>query len=65
MAIISGTTSVGGRLIVINETNWSIESNTLVDIGDYQIDGLVEGKKLVFCKKENGETEVYGNVDAV
>ncbi len=60
---ISGTKSETSRVMVLKESDWSIESNTVVSgSGSYEIDGLVTGNKLVFSRANDGEVIGYGNV---
>jgi len=59
---ISGTLSDAARIIIIKESDWSIESNTTESVGAYEIDSLVSAAKLVAARKSDGESLVYGNV---
>jgi len=60
---ISGTKSETARVIVLKESDWSIESNTVISgSGAYEIDGLEVGDKLVFGRNEDGWIEGYGGV---
>ena len=61
---ISGTTDAA-RIIIIKESDWSIESNTNESSGSYGVDGLESGKKLVLARKSDGEALAFGNVDGV
>jgi len=62
---ISGTKSETARVIVLKESDWSIESNTVISgSGAYEVDTLASGTKLVFGRKDNGEVVGYGNVMA-
>jgi len=61
---ISGTLSDATRIIVIKESDWSIESNTSESAGAYEIGVLVSGTKLVAGRKSDGESLGFGNVDA-
>ena len=63
---ISGTKSKTARIIVFKESDWSIESNTVISgSGAYEITDLVAGNKLVVCKDEYGELLAYGAIAAV
>jgi len=62
MSTISGTLSDSARIIVIKETDWSIESNTTVSGEQYEITGLSADKKLFVARKSDGEVIVYGDV---
>jgi len=59
---ISGSLSDASRIIIIKESDWSIESNTTESVGSYEVDGLVSGAKLVAGRKSDGEALVFGNV---
>jgi hypothetical protein len=48
---ISGSLSDDARIIVIKESDWSIESNTSESSGSYELAGLISGKKTSFCEK--------------
>jgi alpha-tubulin suppressor-like RCC1 family protein len=62
---ISGTKSETGRVMVLKESDWSIEANTVVSgSGDYEITELESGSKLVFSRAEDGEVVGYGTVAA-
>ena len=63
MAYISGNTSEPGRIVIINEDNWSLEKNRLIDNGNYRINDLDDGKKLVFCRRNDGKSNGFGNID--
>ena len=62
---ISGTLSDAARIIVIKESDWSIESNTNESVGAYEVDSLVTGAKLVAARKSDGETFVFGGVTPI
>jgi hypothetical protein len=60
---ISGTKSDTARIIIVDESGWSIESNTVVSgSGAYEIDSLVSGTKSVISRATDGEVIAYGNV---
>lgn len=60
---ISGEKSETVRIIIIKESDWSIESNTVVSgPGAYLIEDLEAGNKLIFGRKEDGEIVGYGNI---
>jgi len=40
---ISGTLSDASRVIIIKESDWSIESNTNESVGAYEVGSLVSG----------------------
>ena len=60
---ISGSKNETSRIIVFKESDWSIESNTVVSgTGSYEIDSLATGAKMVIAKTDSGEVLGYGNV---
>jgi len=59
---ISGTLSDAARIIIIKESDWSIESNTTESVGSYEVDSLITGAKLVVARKSDGEALIYGNI---
>ena len=62
---ISGTLYDAARIIVIKESDWSIESNTEESSGAYEVDGLESGYKWVLARKLNGEVRGYGYVSPI
>jgi alpha-tubulin suppressor-like RCC1 family protein len=63
---ISGTKSETGRIMVLKESDWSIESNTVVSgSGDYSIEDLETGDKSVLARSNDGEVIGFGSVSAV
>lgn len=62
---ISGEKSETARVIIIDESDWSIESNTVVSgSGAYSIDTVASGTKLVLARASDGWLEGYGSVEA-
>lgn len=62
---ISGTKSETSRVIIIKESDWSIESNTMVSgSGAYSVEDLETGNKLAFSRANDGEIVGYGAVAA-
>jgi hypothetical protein len=61
---ISGTLTEDARIIIIDESDWSIESNTLESAGDFEITGLASGKKSVVGRASNGLVTGYANVQS-
>jgi len=59
---ISGTLSDAARIIIIKESDWSIESNTTESVGAYEIGSLEAGAKLVAGRKSDGESLGYGSI---
>ena len=62
---ISGTLSDAARIIVIKESDWSIESNTEESVGAYEVDSLETGAKFILGRKSDGESVGYGNVTPI
>jgi alpha-tubulin suppressor-like RCC1 family protein len=63
---ISGTKSETSRIIILKESDWSIESNTVVSgSGDYSVEDLETGSKLAFSRATDGEIVGYGTVSAI
>jgi hypothetical protein len=52
------------RIIIIDESNWTVESNTEESQGQFSIEGLSEGYKTVIARTPNGLVKAYGNVEA-
>jgi len=61
---ISGSTSESMRIIVIKESDWSVESNT-IENDLYEITGLDADKKTIVGIRADGESSGYGNIAAV
>ena len=62
---VSGNLGEDSRIIVIDESDWSVESSTTETAGTYSIETLEAGKKTVIARKASGEGSMYGNVDAI
>lgn len=63
---ISGTKTETARVIVLKESDWSIESNTVVSgSGVYSIEDLETGSKLAFSRATDGEIIGYGAVNGI
>jgi len=63
---ISGTKSETSRVIIIKESDWSIESETVVSgSGAYSVEDLESGSKLVFSRAEDGEIVGFGGIPSV
>lgn len=58
---ISGELSEDARIIVINESDWSIDSNTQESLGTFEIT-VSEGQKTIIGRTNNGLTKGYGGV---
>jgi len=60
---ISGTKSETARIIILKESDWNIESETVVSgSGAYEISELASGNKTVVARSNEGETLGYGDV---
>jgi len=59
---ISGTLNESARILVLKESDWSIESNVERSAGDYEIENLVSGTKTIVAIDGNGEVVGYGMV---
>jgi hypothetical protein len=62
MANISGNLSDNARLIIVNESDWSVESNTEESSGSFEITGLSAGDKTIISRATTGECLGFGNV---
>lgn len=67
--VIKGQTSdENGRLVIINESDWTVEvdetpvPNFVAGLGTYYAE-VTNSKKLVFIRKTDGQIKSYGNVD--
>lgn len=61
---VSGNLTEDARIIVINEFDWSIESNTQETAGSYSIE-VTSGSKTIAARKSDGESIAYGNVTPI
>jgi len=61
---ISGTLSEPARILILKESDWSVETNTVVSgIGEYSIDTADNAKRLVVSRSVNdGHGLAYGSV---
>lgn len=62
---ISGNLSENARIIIIKQSDWSVESNTEEASGTYEKDPVSNDTKLVVALKSNGDAQAYGNVTPV
>jgi hypothetical protein len=63
---ILGTKNETARIIIFKESDWSIESNTVVSgSGAYEVDSLASGTKTVVAESNYGELLGYGNIGAI
>jgi hypothetical protein len=65
MSQISGNLSGAARIIIVNESDWSLEFTSNKPSGHFSINGLAPSKKLIIARKLGGETIGFGNVTAV
>jgi len=65
MAKISGNLSESARIIVVDESVWSVESNTQKPTGQFEITGLNSNKKMIIARAGSGKCLGYGNVTPV
>jgi len=61
---VSGNLTEEARLIVINESNWTIEHSSIIPAGNYIISSTGGGTKTVVALPTTSETEplVYNNI---
>lgn len=62
---ISGSLSESTRIIIINNYDWSIESNTVVSESSFLIDSMTSGTKTVIGLDNNYKVIGYGNIDPI
>ena len=63
---ISGTKSETARIMILKESDWSIESNTVVSgSGAYEVLSLIDGTKMVVAESNEGEVLGYGSVTPI
>jgi hypothetical protein len=60
---ILGSKSETARIIILKESDWSIESNTIISgSGSYEVENLVSGTKTVLSRNTDGWLKGYGSV---
>ena len=60
---IEGTLQYPGRILIFDESDWSLEANELKPAGAYEISGLNGNKKTIVARaNSNGKTVGVGNV---
>lgn len=67
MPIISGLNNEAGKVVVIDESDWSVEFSDELPAkptAGYTITGLTAGNKLVVFIQNDGEVEAYGGITA-
>lgn len=62
---VSGTLNDGARILVIEESGWTLESNSVETPASFEITGLASGDKLIIARSNDGEIAAYGGVEAV
>jgi len=62
---ISGTLNNSAKVIVIKESDWSVETTADKTAGAYEVNALVSGTKTVVAVDSEGEVEGYGNLTPV
>ena len=63
---IKGVTNSDCRIITIDQSDYNtVETNTVVAAGPYDIEVAVSGTKTVIARGNSGEVEVYSNVGSV
>lgn len=60
---ISGTTNENSRVIVIKQSDWSLEKTQSGLINNFEIDGLLGGNKLVITRNDLGDISAFGNIN--
>jgi hypothetical protein len=66
MPYIAGQHNNDGKIIIVKESDWSVEVNEDVTYngdGSYYEEEVTAGKKLVIFRNSEGEVEAHGNVD--
>jgi len=59
---ISGTLSESARILVLKESDWSIEASVEKSAGSYEVDSLVNGTKTIISINNSGKVVGYGSV---
>ena len=62
---ISGTLENASRVIIIKESDWTVESNTEESVGVYEVDSLESGTKTVIARDSVGEVLGFGSVSPI
>lgn len=65
MAKISGNLSADARVIIVKESDWTVESNTVKSSGNFEVTGLDSGAKTIISRTADGECIGFGNVQTV
>jgi len=53
------------RILVLKESDWSIESNVERSAGDYEVENLVSGTKTIVAIGDSSEIVGYGDVSPI
>jgi len=61
---ISGSISEDAKIIIVNQSDWSVETTSDESVGEYEISTLIGGTKAVIARKSDGCSLGYGNVAA-
>lgn len=61
---ISGNTSENSTIIIINDSNWSVETTQSGIIGSFDIN-TVFGKKTIVARNDLGNITAFGNIDPI
>jgi hypothetical protein len=60
---ITGWLEDAARILVFKELDWSLEKNVGIAPGEFEIDSLSAGTKMVAGRRtSDGKVEVYGNI---
>jgi len=59
---ISGTLTENSRVMIVNEADWSIESNTQETPSSFEVTTLTSGNKIVLARTSEGEITGFGSV---
>lgn len=59
---ISGNLGEDAKIIVVKETDWSVEGTSDEVAGEYEVGNLITGEKLIISRKDDGHSISYGNV---
>jgi len=60
---ITGWLEDPARILIFKESDWSLEHTSAVDRGEFEIEYLRVGTKMVAGRRiSDGKVEVYGNI---
>ena len=63
MAKVSGNLTNAARVLIVKESDWSLEKTASLPRGDFIIGNLSTGAKMVAGRNAEGKVEVYGYID--